>query len=122
MSSEVLDSTVVIDHLNGITAARDVIERSESPAISIITWIEVLAGVRNPAEERAGRELLANLTVVPLSEEIAEDAVRLRRTKHLKLPDAVILATARSLGVPLVTRNTKDFGASEPGIEIAYRI
>lgn len=113
---------VLIDHLNGNAQARQVIAEADSPAISIITWIEVLAGVRNPAEELVSRELLSNLTVIPLSEEIAEDAVRLRRTRRLKLPDAVIFATARQLGVPLVTRNTKDFDAAEAGIEIAYQI
>lgn len=122
MSSAVLDSTVVIDHLNGVAPARQVIDEAESPAISIITWIEVMAGLREPEEEQTGRQLLSNLAVIPLSEEIAEEAVRLRRVSRFKLPDAVIFATARCLDLPLITRNTKDFDATDPNIIVPYQI
>ena len=54
----------------------------------------------------------------PLTPEVAEEAVRLRKEHHLKLPDAIIYATARAHGCLLVTRNTKDFSAREPGRDV----
>ena len=59
----------------------------------------------------------AKLTAVFLNffDEIAIDpdikfaAIALRRTYRLKLPDAIIAATALHLEVPLITRNVKDF-------------
>jgi predicted nucleic acid-binding protein len=40
---------------------------------------------------------------------IKADAINIRRNYRLKLPDAIIAATARHLGLPLITRNVKDF-------------
>ena len=122
MNSEVLDSTVIIDHLNGIAIATAVIGAAEFPAISIVTWIEVIAGLRDRVSEANGRRLLASFDLAVLSEGIAEETVRIRRARRLKLPDAIILATARQLGCPLVTRNTKDFPEDDPGIRIPYRL
>jgi hypothetical protein len=51
---------------------------------------------------------------------IAERAVALRRARRVKLPDALIWATAETQGALLVTRNTKDFPADAPGIRVPY--
>jgi predicted nucleic acid-binding protein len=40
----------------------------------------------------------------------------------MKLPDAVILATARTHGLPLLTRNTRDFPAGDPTILVPYTL
>ncbi|MGI8926997.1 MAG: PIN domain-containing protein [Tepidiformaceae bacterium] len=120
VTSEVLDSTILIDHLNGISAATAAIAALEAPAISVMTWIEVVAGLRDAVSERRGRQLLSTLPVIPLSEAVAEAAVVIRRARPLKLPDAVILATARHLGCPLVTRNTRDFPAEDPDVRVPY--
>ena len=39
-----LDTNILIDYLAGIAQARAEMERYAMPAISIITWIEVMAG------------------------------------------------------------------------------
>ena len=54
-------------------------------------------------------EVRANFGVIALSAEVAEEAVLLRRNTRLKLPDAVILATAHVEKRVLLTRNTRDF-------------
>ena len=48
--------------------------------------------------------------------------MRLRRERRLKLPDALIWATARRHGSLLVTRNTKDFPKDDPGVRVPYSI
>ena len=122
MSGVLLDSTVLIDLLNGVGAARAIVRAEPSASLSIITWIEVMVGARSDREESTARGYLAHFRVAQLSAEIAEETVRVRRASALKLPDAIILATARAEGLTLLTRNTKDFSEDDPTIRIPYRL
>lgn len=72
--------------------------------------------------ERETRLFLSGFTSLPLTTEVAERAAVLRRTHSIKLPDAVIQATAQVAGRLLVTRNTRDFSVDDPGIRIPYRV
>jgi hypothetical protein len=121
MVKALFDTNILIDHLNKVAAARNEINRYADRFISTITWIEVLVGA-TPATEAATRAYLDQFfSVVPLNDAVADRAVALRRQHGLKLPDAVIWASAQVHGLLLVTRNTKDFPASEPGVRIPYR-
>ena len=115
------DTNILIDYLNGAEAAKLELVRYERPAISIISWIEVLAGAR-PAVEADTRKFLATFERIELTEVIAGRAVVLRRGSKMRIPDAIILATARAENLVLVTRNTKDFQADGPGIRVPYRL
>lgn len=118
----VLDTNILVDCLNGVAAARDEIERHERVATSIVTWMEVLVGARSSEEETALRGLLARFEVLGLDRRTAEEAVRLRRARRIRLPDAVVWASARVSGAVLVTRNTKDFPHDDPGVRVPYRL
>ena len=48
--------------------------------------------------------------------------VALRREHRMRLPDAIIWATAQDLGVLLVTRNSRDFPSKDPGVRIPYPV
>jgi predicted nucleic acid-binding protein len=116
-----LDTNSLIDYLNGITAARDEIGRYQRPLISLITWMEVLAGT--PAgHAQPVRAFLRRFECVGLDTDIAERAVQVRQARRLKLPDAIIQATALEHSALLVTRNTKDFASDEPGIRVPYAL
>lgn len=115
------DSNILIDYLNGVAAAKAELARYETPAISAITWIEVLVGA-SPGAEPATRGFLSNFERIGISDAISEKAVAIRRTMRLRIPDAIILATAKVENLLLVTRNSKDFGAASPGIRIPYRL
>ena len=65
---------------------------------------------------------LRDFRVVDLTRRVARDAVEIRRTRRLRLPDAIVWASARAESALLVTRNTKDFPATEPGIRVPYAI
>ncbi len=97
-------------------------EHYEEIAISIVTWMEVLAGADDAAEEVTVREFLYRFKVHPLEKAVAERAIRIRRQHKQKLPDAIIWATAKELGMVLVTRNTWDFPDKDPGIRVPYRV
>lgn len=115
------DTNILIDYLNGIAAARKELDLYESRSISIVTWMEVMSA-GDPELGDTTRAFLNRFTVIPIGEPIAERAVKLRRERHLKLPDATILATSLEMGLILVTRNSKDFGTKLPGIRHPYKI
>jgi len=117
----VLDSNILIDYLNGIEAAREEIDRYPRPYISAITWMEVMAG-SDPGDDTAIRAFLARFTLVAIDDEVAEQAVVLRRRHRLRLPDAIIWASAHRLGALLVSRNSKDFPPGDPGVRMPYSL
>ena len=60
--------------------------------------------------------------IIPLDLAVADTAVQLRREHRIRLPDAIIWATARVNGAVLVTRNTKDFNPAWDGIRLPYTL
>jgi predicted nucleic acid-binding protein len=121
MVKALFDTNILIDYLGGAPQARAELKRFDDAAISIVTWMEVMIG--GPGEkEDSTRAFLARFDLIGLDQEIAEDAVSLRRAHRIKLPDAIIWASARQSGRLLVTRNTKDFPAGDPGIRAPYTL
>lgn len=117
----VLDTNILIDYLSGYKEAEKEISLYKESAISIISWMEVWVGVEKE-EEQIVQSFLSSFTLLQVTEEIAKEAVELRKKYKLKLPDAIIWASATHQGWTLVTRNTKDFKNSLPGIRIPYRL
>ena len=115
------DTNILIDYLIGHNQARLEIEQYENPQISIITKMEVLIGTTEDNEDII-REFLDNFTVIPLNEEIAEIAIEIRKKNKIKLPDAIIWASAKFRNSLLVTQNTKDFSVYSSDIKIPYNI
>lgn len=117
-----LDTNILIDYLGGIEAAREEIARHDGPLISSITWMEVLVGAFDDREMARLRWFLSGFGRVAIDDRVSELAVAIRREHRIRLPDAIIWASARSIGGLLVTRNTKDFPAGAPGVRVPYSI
>jgi len=80
------------------------------PQISIITEIELLSWPKISRVEIGNiSEFLSNFESIGLTEEIKIVTIQLRKSTGLKIPDAVIAATAITQAVPLLTNNLKDF-------------
>ena len=60
-----------------------------------------------PPEEALVRKMLADMTVYDIGQAVKEEAIRLRRTSKLKLPDAIIAATATCHHAVLVTNDAE---------------
>jgi predicted nucleic acid-binding protein len=116
-----LDSDILLDFLDGHAAAAREIARYRECCISIISWMEVLVGARTQADEDVRRGFLTYFRIVPLTAPVADEAVKLRREHRLKLPDAIIWASAITENCLLVSRNTKHFPAKYAGIRFPYR-
>ncbi len=82
-------------------------------AYSVISRIEVLGFQQPEMEEDRAKQLLSRLVELPLSLEIAERTIQLRKHFRIKVPDAIIAATALEYSLQLITRNTTDFSKIE---------
>jgi predicted nucleic acid-binding protein len=116
----VFDTNILIDYLNGVSEARTELARFRNRAVSVVSWMEVLVGAADAEEEKVLRGFLAGFEVLDVDRETAEEAIRLRRARRIRLPDAVIWAAARVSGAMLVTRNTRDFPKDDPGVRVPY--
>ena len=122
MRPVLLDTCILIDYLNGISpAAHTLKEYAGNSAISVITWMEVMVGAFRLDHERqqATRHFLAHFRLLPVSEAVAELAAAVRAQRGIKLPDAIIDATAQVDNRLLLTRNVKDF-KDIPGVIFPY--
>lgn len=110
----VVDTSVIIDILRGLSAAVDYVERLEDvPACSEITRVEVIRGLRT-AERVPAERLFQQLRWVAVDESIARragDFGRTWRKSHpgISSPDLVVAATAEQLGADLATCNLGHF-------------
>ena len=111
----IFDTDVIIDILRDkketVLQVEDWSYKADVLACSVITIAEIFAGMRS-SEEKKTRELLDSLTKLPLSEEVAEIAGRLKGTTkshQLTLDDCVIAATALENEAMLFTKNTKHY-------------
>jgi predicted nucleic acid-binding protein len=116
-----LDTNILIDVLRGEARALAWLELQERPKISVISWIEVLVGCR---EDESGpvQAWLESFPRLPLDDAIALESVRLRQRHGLKVPDAIILATARCADLSLATRNSRDFPLALGGVLHPYQL
>ena len=103
MADLLLDTDIFIDHLRGAVEIRPAKHRVH---YSVVTRAELFAG--NTATNLAA-QLLSPFREIRVGRDIAERAGRLTREFGLRLPDALIAATALEHGLQLSTRNVKDF-------------
>ena len=98
-----IDTDVFVDHLRG---AKELEPKAHRVHYSVVTRAELFAG--NTATEIVS-VVLAPFREIDIGREIAERAGRLRRESGIRLPDALIAATAVEHKLSLFTRNRFDF-------------
>ena len=114
MKEYLLDTNILIYHFADTIPKKEVNKIEEifrtSFNISILTKIEFLGWEKHTEEgfEKA-REFISFANVFSLTDEIVDLTIDIRRQSKIKLPDAVIAATALNNNLILVTRNDNDF-------------
>jgi predicted nucleic acid-binding protein len=113
----VVDTSVLVDHLRGDDRARQLVRearRSGTRVVaSVLTKVEILAGVRAD-ETEATRRLLERLEWIDVDGEVAEEAGALaaryvRSHPGIEVVDYVIAASAQRLDAELWTTNVRHF-------------
>ena len=103
MADLLIDTDIFIDHLRGAVELDVGRHRAH---YSVITRAELFSGT---SASDAVATLLGPFRELVVDREIAERGGRVRRDTGVRLPDALIAATALERGLSLVTRNRSDF-------------
>ena len=110
-----IDTDVLIWYLRGNEKAKQLLEKQDSFFISVVTYMELVQGMRNKKELTLLRGALRNWNarILFINEEISTKAmfyVEQHYLSHsLELADALIVATAVINGFELCTANQKHY-------------
>jgi predicted nucleic acid-binding protein len=109
-----LDTNVVINYLNaslplaGMAFLNTIVDNE--PMISVITKMETLGFNFDSIEEQnLMQDFISGSDVLDINNDIVNITIALRKTHKIKLPDAIIAASALIYNLTLITRNTNDF-------------
>ena len=111
----VIDTDVLIWYMRGNENAYQLIEHSNNFYISVVTYMELVQGLRNKKELNALRNALHGwkAQILYISEEISAKAMFYVEqhflTHSMQLADALIGATAITHGLPILTGNDKHY-------------
>ncbi len=111
----VIDTDVLIWYMRGNEKAYKTVENSPNFFISVVTYMELVQGMRNKKELNTLRKALHgwNAKILYISEEVSAKAmfsVEQHFLSHsMQLADAFIGATAIAYGLPLLTGNDKHY-------------
>jgi predicted nucleic acid-binding protein len=120
----ILDTDVLLDHLQGNRAALDYLSAQltagETLAISVVTLAELLSGVRG--DELRINQLVRVFFILDVTEAVGRQAsLYLRQFRPaLELADALVAATAYFAGATLVTRNAKRYPMDDITLAAPY--
>ena len=116
-----LDSNILLYFLYGDNDVVEIIF-DKDVVISFITELELLSFPKLTSDQENNiKELLKNCQLINLNEEIKSLTIELKRKYKLKLPDAIIAATAYYLNLPLITAD-KQFKQVEELEIILYQV
>ena len=111
-----VDSDVLIDAGRGVhdaVACINEVEQRDDPAVSVVSQMELIVGCRRKADLRVVERFLRRFHVIHLNERISRTAIdllhRYRLSHGLLLADSLIAATALTEGIPLVSKNQRDY-------------
>lgn len=113
----IFDTDVIIWFMRGKSEAARAVASvpKESRFISVITYMELVQGIRDKAELKILKEMIPHtgLTILPLSDHIGQVASDLmdsyKLSSGLEVQDALIAATAAAHQDTLYTGNVKHF-------------
>ncbi len=111
--SYLIDTNIISDYLeksfneNGMSFLKLVL--NDTPNISFITQIELLSWKTNLYKENILIDFISFCEIISISDDIISNCIKIRRSKKIKTPDAIIAATALTFDYTIITNNTRDF-------------
>lgn len=102
-----LDTNAFIYFFEGRSKITDLVIRVPTIYYSVISEIELLSALQlTEAESKQITEFLTLCIRIELTTEVTTRSIRLRRAYRLKVPDAIIAASALDINAPLVSADT----------------
>ncbi|MEM8528548.1 MAG: type II toxin-antitoxin system VapC family toxin [Bacteroidota bacterium] len=126
MERYVLDTSAVIKYLDETFPDKALLfldqVLDEESNISFITQIELLVwSPPNPDDLNIYQTFVDNSNVIHVNEDIIEHCITIRKTTKIKVPDALIAASAIVFDLTLVSDNDQDFNkVLEMDIDLKY--
>jgi predicted nucleic acid-binding protein len=106
-SNLLFDTNAFIYFFSGGKAIRALVEQTPIIYYSLISEIELLSAPHLTDADMAHiKAFLAMCEPIPLIPEVVAGTVRVRRQYNVRVPDAIIAASALHLNVPLVSADT----------------
>ncbi|MBW6537351.1 MAG: type II toxin-antitoxin system VapC family toxin [Mariniphaga sp.] len=119
MSGKLLDTNILIYLSKKQLAFEKVASSGNKLFISVITYMEVLGyPFSNETEKHIIEELCQYLPVIELDKVIVEKVIQIKQQNKIKLPDAIIVASALVNKFVLITANVSDFSNINSDLEI----
>jgi len=120
MENVILDSNIIIYLSKGIIDIADLIRSEEVKIwISIISYMEVLSfNFLSSEEEKFVRDLLKEFLIIEINRDIAEKTIQIRRKYKIKLPDAIICASASIMDAILITADSQLGKVKEANVKV----
>jgi predicted nucleic acid-binding protein len=113
MEQYLIDTNVVSDYFSelfpeaGMTLIDEAIDAT--PNLSIITQIELLSWKTDNSTEQQIKNFILDSVIWEVTPDVVNECVKIRRSKKIKTPDAIIAATALANDFTIITNNEKDF-------------
>lgn len=119
-NSVVLDTNIVLYLLNGDQVLSELLYQKKL-YISFISQLELLGfnGITSKQQMEI-EKFIQECIVIDINETIKREVILIRQANKLKLPDSIILATARYLSLPIITSDL-DFKLTESSEIILYQ-
>ena len=111
----IIDTDILIWYMKGNKKAFDLIENTRSFYISVVTYMELVQGMRNKNELNELRKALRewNSKILYINEDISTKAMFLIERHYLshslEIADSLIASTAIVNALPLITGNDKHY-------------
>lgn len=98
-----VDTNIFLYLLDGDDTVADVLSGNQV-YISFITELELLSFHElSFSDEVRIKQLIKDVTVIDINNEIKQNAIEIRKEYQIKLPDAIILASAKFLDITFFT-------------------
>ena len=104
MGQYLIDNNAISRYFAGTLSEKGMAFIDEIPIISVVTEIEALSWVSSDKrKEKVIQSFIKDSNVLPLSQDVIDKCVAIRRSRKIKTPDAIIAATTMVHELTLVT-------------------
>lgn len=115
----IFDTNILIYISKNILKITSLIPPNTSAQISIISYVEAMGfSFETELAEQYMQDICASCGIIPFSDLIIQETISIRKYHRIKLPDAIIYATAMTENLPLLTNNIADFKSLGNKVEL----